>query len=117
MDFFYTASGSVIISGCAPVIPAFCEIYQFEIGSLVYVCKKAEQQGIIEAVCIKEVRILTGKASPWGCFPPPVPKHVLYTDTYNTIWEQDELCTHRQALDLAIEYWEQLAEEAAALDC
>jgi hypothetical protein len=117
MDFFFTGSGTVIMGGCATVSRTECELFRYEIGSVVYICEKASQKGKLEAICIKSVRVLLGKPSPWGCFPPPEPKNVLYTDTYNTIWEQDELCTHREALDLAIEYWEELAEEAAKLDC
>lgn len=115
--FFYSATGGIFIDGCAPVEREECLVFRFPIGSRVYICDKACNQGKIEAICIKSVRIIQNQPSPWGCFPPPVPKHVLYTDTYNTIWEESELCTHEEAIDCAIVYWERVQEEASKLKC
>jgi hypothetical protein len=117
MDFVYEGTGNIKISGCAIVSATFCEVFAFAIGSTVYACQKACQRGFLEPVCIKSVRILKSQASQWGCFPPPDPKKVMYIDTYNTIWEERELCTHAQAIEHAIAYWQRLAEEAEALDC
>ena len=117
MDFVYIASGGIFIDGCALVERTECLVYKYPIGSRVYVCDKACNHGKIEAICVKEVCILQSQASLWGCFPPPPPTNVLYTDTYNTIWEERELCTHSEALDCAIAYWERVQEDAANLKC
>lgn len=113
----YTASGEIIIGGCALIERTECLVHKYPIGARVYVCDKACNHGKIEAICIKSVRIIQGQCSPWGCYPPPPPINILYTDTYNTIWEEAELCTHAEAIDCAIVYWERVQAEAARLKC
>ena len=115
--FIYCATGGITIEGCAPVERAECLVYRFPVGCVVYRCDKACSQGKLEAICIKSVRIIQNQPSPWGCFPPPERKVVLYTDTFNTIWEEEELCTKEEAIDCAMAYWEAIQEDASKLKC
>ena len=113
--YSHVTSGTITIGGCALIERTECLVYKYPIGAKVYVCDKACNHGKIEAICIKSVRILSSHRSRWE-YPSP-PRNVLYTDTYNMIWEEDELCTHAEALDCAIAYWERVQEEAAKLKC
>ena len=31
--------------------------------------------------------------------------HVMYVDTWNGLWNEDELVSHQEAIDLATTYW------------
>jgi hypothetical protein len=69
--------------------------YKYAIGSIVYDCRFA-QKGIIEAVFIKDVRLI----NKFGQYIP------LYIDTYNGFHNEYDLCDQQTAIALAEEYIE-----------
>lgn len=92
MNFYYAATGSAYPGGSASI--RFQYYVRFAVGSIAYDCKNARIKGRIEPVVIKKYRILYN------------PYDVIYTDTLNAIWNEDELCNHEEAIDLATSYQE-----------
>lgn len=68
--------------------------YKFREGSVVYSIQKAEK-GCLESVAIKSVKLTCGKNT---C------GQILYTDTFNGYWNEEELCTETDARNLAIDF-------------
>lgn len=58
--------------------------YAWSVGSVLYVCYKARNEGVLEAVCIKKVK--------WDGYV------LLYTDTLNGLWNENDLCEEGDAL-------------------
>ena len=71
--------------------------YDYAVGSIVYNINKA-RRGILEAVAIKKVRIVTPTNGDVIA--------ILYQDTYNGLWNEYDLCNEQEATDLAIIYLE-----------
>jgi len=74
-------------------------IYRWGEGSVVYSVKKA-RHGILEAVAIKKVIFVSGRQTLGRIT-------FLYQDTYNSYWNENDLCTEDDARTLAINYLEQ----------
>lgn len=83
-------------SGCATGTSKVRVTYKFAIGSILFSCAKA-RKGIIEVVAIKDVRLLNSKStySQWVA---------LYIDSFNGLWNEDELCTEIEARQAATDY-------------
>jgi hypothetical protein len=97
MDFTYVGSGGFKLGGCAVVRKEACYNHKYEVGSTVYICDKAANKGKLEPIYIKKVRINFDK------FNFPV---VVYQEKNNRCFLEYELCTHQEALELAIMYHE-----------
>ena len=69
----------------------------FGVGSYAYSIKKA-QQGYFEKIAIKYVNVLVEHN---GLGNPPI----LYVDTFNTLWNESELCTYNTANNYVYNYW------------
>lgn len=74
--------------------------YRFPEGSVVYSCEKA-LAGVLEAVAIKSVKFVANERTN-GNFV------VFYTDTYNGVWNEDQLCTEAAARATAVSYLSRL---------
>lgn len=74
--------------------------YKFEINSIVYSIDKA-RRGVMEAVAIKDVRLISNRRTYNQIIP-------LYVDTFNSLWNEDDLCSELEAQTIAIEYLERL---------
>ncbi len=90
-DFSYTASGSISLGGCASYKMAIYLYFQYQIGSFVFSKEKA-LKGVYETIVIKKVE-----------FPN---YNILYTDTYNALWSENELVPYSQAKILVDNYFE-----------
>ena len=95
------------IGGCAKVCVKKRYVYKYAVGSTVYHCPKA-RKGVLEKVTVKDVRLVFVNGNDRVAVP-------LYQDTYNTLYNENELCTHAQALDLAKTYYETKAANLVAL--
>lgn len=102
MNYTYTASGGVLILGCVTSI----ELIQnysciFAVGTSPYVLWRA-QLGDLEQVTIKKINLVD-----------PNPNNTIlnYQDTFNGIWLEGELVWHDEAVELALDYWENVSLE------
>jgi len=102
-DFTYAGSGTIRTRGCTKFAVTVCFYYKFAEGSLLYLCEKANK-GILEKIVIKKVK-LSGIST-------------LYIDTFNALYNENELCTPGEAFAAATAYYEaQLAAAIAATNC
>ncbi len=102
-SFNYVGSGGVMVGGCANVTKAIYVIYKWGEGSVVFNVHKAAR-GVMEAVAIKEVRLINNKKT----FAKTV---AMYIDTYNGLWNEYELVSEDDARAIASDFLAtQLAE-------
>lgn len=97
----YIGSGTIVISGCAVYKATTCLKYKFKEGSKAFICEKARKKGILELIYIKKVLFNTTK---YGSYV------IVYVDTLNGKWLEDELCTETEAISIATNYWERRLE-------
>jgi hypothetical protein len=104
--FTYEAEGIIRIAGCAGFKGKQNFIVLFLVGSRAYI-KKAAIQGKIQSVVIKKInRLMPEMPSRYGIQP-----EVMYVDTLNRIWAEDELTTEENAVDYATAHWTRISEE------
>ena len=90
MDYTYNSVGGVELFGCSDYIAKQFRYFNFAIGSIVFSAAKA-RKGIYEKIAIKEVLF-------------PKPQINLYVDTYNGLWNENELVVYSEASQLVNEY-------------
>lgn len=84
------------LKGCAAIKVESYYPFKYAKGSTVYSCQTARKKGKLEKVTVKRVYLhLKGGV--------PV---IMYLDTTNELWMENELCTHQEVLDLATKYLE-----------
>ena len=103
MGFQFIGSGFAYPGGSATVKVEYFYYVRFAVGAIAYDCKAAWNKGSIEPVVIKKYKILYN------------PYDVLYTDTLNALWNEDQLCSHGEAVQYAISYYERQQAMAEAL--
>jgi|GEM_PF-3364150 len=100
MAIQYTALGGINLFGCARVKFSAYYIYKYGENSIVFLRYKAVR-GVLEKVAIKKVILQSGFKT-GGLIVP------LYQDTLNAYYNEEELCTHQEGVDLAKAYYENL---------
>lgn len=104
----HTSGGGIKLGGCGAVRVADAIVIKFPIGGIFYNCKAA-RRGCIEAICVKSYK-MTNSLKTGGLLV------VIYVDTLNGLWNEDELCTKTQAVAAAEAYYtKQLAAIAFSL--
>jgi hypothetical protein len=98
MAIQYTATGGISFYGCARVKLSAYYTYKFGENSIVFLRYKAVR-GVLEKIAIKKVTLQSGYKT-GGLIVP------LYQDTLNSYYNEEELCTHQEAVDLATLYYE-----------
>lgn len=98
---------SIKISGCAKVCLKKRYVYKYATGANVYFCPKA-RKGVLEKITIKEVMLRFVNGNDRIAV-------ALYQDTLNSLYNENELCSHAQALLLARTYYEQKAIDLQTL--
>jgi hypothetical protein len=102
-----SASGGVRCGGCPDVSASHIYITTYGEGDIVYNIYKA-RKGVLEKIVIRE--ILTSKMSlTGGLF------QVMYKDTLNALWNEDDLITLEDAQAFAEVYYEDLLRQMAEL--
>jgi len=104
----YTATGGINLFGCAIVKHSAYYTYKYGENSIVFLRYKAIR-GVLEKIAIKKV-ILQSSVKTGGLIIP------LYQDTLNSYYNEEEICTHQEAVNLAKDYYtnlKALATEAA----
>jgi hypothetical protein len=89
---------------CGVAVRGLVVSYRFAEGSIVYSVRKA-MRGIMERVAIKSVRLVANRRTQGRQIP-------LYTDTFNSLWNENQLCTEAEARDYAIAYLERRQQDA-----
>lgn len=87
---------SISIGGCAIVTVKKYYTTAFAVGSLVYFVPKAKK-GILYPVAIKKIEAIFQSAA--------LPT-MLYTDTLNALYNEDELCGEAEAIQYALAFYE-----------
>lgn len=90
MDFSYNSTGGIEIIGCANYNLIHLRHYQHSIGSILFSKSKASK-GFYEKVAIKDVKF-------------PQEYINLYVDTFNALWNENELVSYETAVDLINAY-------------
>lgn len=101
----FQASGGIRVVGCASVDATAIYLVKFDLGSKVYVKKKAFR-GMLDPVVIKKIN----RVELTRPFVTGVGAVVNYVDTFNRVWIEDELVNQETALDLAILHWENIKQ-------
>ena len=80
-------------------------IAQFQPGGRAFSKAKA-LRGILESVIIKRITVHLRHFEPFEPYAPTMVSDIDYLDTFNWIWDEEELVKENEARDLAIAYWE-----------
>ena len=94
--FNYVGSGNINLTGCYAAFKSINFKTKYTKGDVVFLKKKAKK-GILESVAIKDVRILGGGFSSNQIT-------AIYTDTYNFLYNEDELLYPNEAYELKNNY-------------
>lgn len=105
----YTATGLIRTSGCAGVSVKKNYLVLFTVGSKAYIKRKA-RFGKMEFVVIKKIYRQTPHNINYG-----IQVDILYSDTFNRVWAEEELMSKENALDLANLYWQNFYQEGREL--
>ncbi len=109
MIYTFETSGGIKLAGCASDISIIQNFpYSFKIGSIVFVKNKAKM-GKLEKVAIKKVNKVAHASIDSGCF-----YGFNYVDTLNRVWLERELIWQAEAVELAIEFYNEQTERAIA---
>jgi len=92
----YTGTGGFRLRGCAVVTKTDTIITKFEVRDSAYVCEDS-LNGISTKIWIKKILINSNV--------------IVYKDTYNELWLEDELCTAEEASDNITAYEDYLARK------
>lgn len=105
----HVSSGLCKLFGCAGVSFKKNFLVLFTVGSKVYIKRKA-RFGKMEFVVIKKIFRQTPQDVNQGIQP-----EIMYADTFNRIWSEDELLSKENALDAANLYWQNIYQEGKIL--
>jgi len=82
ITFSFQASGGIQVYGKARFFVKYFYAHLYNIAEIVYSRQSASQWGLLEALVIKRIK-----------FP-----YLLYTDTLNGLWNEEDLCNRDTAL-------------------
>lgn len=95
------------VTGCAVITYIKTYTTLFAAGDIVFNVHKA-RVGVMEKVVIKKQRVINALKT-GGQF------KVMYVDTLNALWNEWELVSHAQAIEIAQIYYLNLLDEAEKL--
>lgn len=105
----FTGSGQIKFGGCASTYRSVYISYKWGENSVVYVKHKA-LKGILERVAIKRVILNSGPKT----FNKIVP---IYEDTFNSLWNEDDLLYESEAREFALAYWQKREADLISIRC
>ncbi len=110
-DACYTGSGTISLKGCFTY--SFSEYlpYKYIKGDVVFV-KPSALKGKLEKIAIKDVKVISGKKTYGQII-------FLYVDTFNFFYNENELISEQEAINLAKQYYENKINiaNAAKISC
>lgn len=112
MTFDELASGGVSLLGCSNVThlqPRPTYVGRFVAGDTLYNVAKA-RRGVLEKVVIKGVRMIASRRT-FGS------NRVLYTDTFNGLWNEYDLVPYEDAVELILRWADALEADKNRLAC
>lgn len=111
VTFTLLNSSGVTIGGCSTNVKKACSHLKFKENDTVYLRAKAEK-GLLRKITVKRIIINKGKfGRQFNSFSP------LYVDSLNSIYNERELVTKEEAIDLAeIFYIDQVSEAQTAIN-
>lgn len=99
----YESSGNINVAGCASADFKRNYLTRFSVGLKVYI-KRQASVGRLEYVVIKKInKQFPNNKEKYGLYP-----IIMYVDTYNRIWAEEELVLQAEALILASNYLEKM---------
>ena len=95
-----TTTGGGKVVGCAVI--TYVKVYTtaYATGDILFNAQKA-RKGVLEKVVIKRQKVIDSRFT-GGQF------QVMYVDTYNAYWNERDLVSHSDAIELAQAYYENL---------
>lgn len=108
--FEHESTGTIRINGCAGTNLKKIFLALFTVGSKAYIKQRA-RFGKMEFVVVKKVY----RQTPRNTASEGIQPEVMYLDTYNRMWAENELLLQENALDLATLYWQNLYQEGRSL--
>jgi hypothetical protein len=106
----YESTGTIRVVGCAGLSLKKNFLTLFLVGDRAYIRKKA-RLGDIESVVVKRIH----RKEPQFVSRQGAQPNIMYVDTYNRIWEESELLSEEDAVDLARIYWQNIEQEGRRL--
>lgn len=118
MNYTYTATGSIRLGGCSGYRWVKHYRFAFDIGSTVFLKPKA-MKGVFEKVVIKDVRFPRKTDPTRRLLCRFCELYPIYVDTLNALFNEEELVTWEEAVELVTAYEEKLRNdlEQLALNC
>lgn len=95
----FTGSGTINIDGCTRYRLYLYSTYKYQPGDVLFFKNKAVEEGKLEKIVIKKVRLVNNKQTNGVVA-------FIYQDTYNALYNEDELVNEHTALLLAKNYYE-----------
>ena len=94
--YIIVPDGGVAVGGCVEAWHVLTFTYEFAENDAAFYKRKAEN-GILKEVVIKEVQIGQDQYNK---------DFIVYKDTWNAIWNENELIPEQEAINTAISYYE-----------
>ena len=107
--FEYEPTGTIRVVGCAGVKLKKNFLALFIVGSRVYI-RKSARIGELKSVVIK--RFAKSLTDSLDRYSNPT---IMYTDTFNRVWAENELLSEENAADQAMIYLKNIEEEGRRL--
>lgn len=99
MEYIETPTGGAEAGGCATIDTIYNFTIDYQPGDILYSRQKALKEGKFEKVVIKKLKTVKHN-SPHGLV------HPIYWDTFNSVWNEDDLVTYAEAVELSLIYYQ-----------
>ncbi len=103
-DFYYEASGKLITCSHGSYEQSWFIVTLFKPRDVAWIRKKA-MIGLLRNVAIKSVKLIPESK---------YPDNILYKDTYNSLWNENDLIDETTAIAMATAYWQFIYDETSA---
>jgi hypothetical protein len=98
--FNQISSGGIVLAGCPVVSYSKTFVTKFAPCEIAF-SRKHALKGKLEKIVIKKHKV-SNMLKTGGIF------HIMYVDTWNGLWNEDELVSHQEAINLATIYYQRL---------
>jgi hypothetical protein len=95
----YIGTGGIGVGGCSDEKATMFKYFRWGPGMTLFICPKAAQ-GTLEKITIKRINLVQNRRTYMKIIP-------VYVDTYNCLYNENELCTESEAISAATAYYSQ----------
>ena len=106
-EYIETPAGGAESGGCSIVDNSYNFTVDYQPGDILYSRQKALGEGKFEKVVIKKLKTVKHN-SPHGLV------HPIYWDTFNSVWNEDDLVTYTEAKALALIHYQRRLNRATS---